>query len=121
MTGRDNTPPDPAVLRELIERVEVKYDPNYPAFGLYDGPMPHKQHPNQQAGLDRYVRVINFDTGESCFKKLYENRRGLHFKHTGYSPMYLADFTADATVIPFQVPALRAHTSTPTMVENGNG
>lgn len=40
---------------------------------------------------------------ERCFKKLYEGKRGLHFKHTGYSPMYLDDFTASATVIPFQV------------------
>lgn len=99
-------------LRDLIERVEVKYDPSYPSFGLVEGPMAHKQHPNQQAGLDLYVRVINFDTGETCFKKLYENKRGLHFKHTGYSPMYLDDFTDDATVIPFQVKYARAHMGT---------
>ncbi len=89
--------------REDVEKVLVLYDPIYPHFGLVDGPTPHDQHPNQQKGLDLYVRVINFDTGETCFKKLYENKRGLHFKHTGYSPMYLDDFTERATVIPFQV------------------
>lgn len=81
----------------------VKYDPNYPCFGLIGDPHPHKQHQNQQAGLDIYVHVVNFDTGETCHKKLYENRSGLHFKHTGYSPMYLHNFVADAEVCPFQV------------------
>lgn len=83
--------------------IKVKYDPNYAHFGLVGEPEEHKQHPNQQNGLDLYVRVINFDTGEQCFKKLYENKSGLHFKHSGYSPMYLKDFTDDCTVIPFQV------------------
>lgn len=86
-----------------VKRIEVKYDPDYAVFGMVGEPHPHKQHPNQQAGLDEYVRVINFDTGEQCHKKLYRNARGLHFKHTGYSPMYLADFTGTAEVIPFQV------------------
>lgn len=87
----------------MIERIKVKCDPAYPAFGIVDGPKPHKQHPNQQSGLDLYVRVINFDSGELCFKKLYENAKGLHFKHAGYSPMYLADFVADGFYVPFQV------------------
>ena len=86
-----------------LEKISVKYDPHYPHFGLQDGPMEHKQHPNQRAGLDLYVRVINFETGETCFKKLYENKSGLHFKHTGYSPTYLDQMTADAVVYPFQV------------------
>lgn len=86
-----------------LRSIPAKYDPAYPVFGLVEGPVEHEQHPNQQKGLDLYVTVINFDTGERCFKKLYENKRGLHFKHTGYSPMYLDDFTADATVYPFQV------------------
>lgn len=86
-----------------IERVSVKVDPNYRVFGLIGGPVEHKQHPNQRAGLDLYVQVINFDTGETCFKKLYHNKYGLHFKHTGYSPMYMKDFVEEATVIPFQV------------------
>ncbi|SKB63238.1 hypothetical protein [Sphingopyxis flava] len=83
--------------------IPVKYDPSYPHFGLAAGPVKHPQHPNQQAGLDLYVTVINFATGQSCFKKLYENRRGMYFKHIGYSPTYLADMTADATVHPFRV------------------
>lgn len=86
-----------------IERMAVRYDPAYPHFGLIGEPVDHKQHPNEQRGLDLYVQVVNFDTGERCFKKLYEAKRGLHFKHTGYSPMYLDDFTADAAVVPFQV------------------
>jgi len=83
--------------------IPVKYDPNYPAFGLVEGPIEHRQHPNQRAGLDLYVTVINFETGETCFKKLYENKRGMHFKHTGYSPTYLADMTAEGAVHPFRV------------------
>ncbi len=86
-----------------MKRIGVKYDPAYPTFGIVEGPVPHKQHPNQRAGLDLYVRVVNFDTGETCFKKLYQGKRGLHFKHTGYSPMYLADFTSEGAVVPFQV------------------
>lgn len=86
-----------------MEKIAVKCDPNYPYFGLIGEPVEHKQHQNQRNGLDLYVNVINLDTGEHCFKKLYSNTRGLHFKHTGYSPMYLANFTAPATVIPFQV------------------
>lgn len=88
---------------DKLECVSVKIDPDYPHFGLVGEPVDHRQHPNQQEGLDRYVHVINLDTGERCFKKLYSNGRGLHFKHTGYSPMYLDDFHASATVYPFQV------------------
>lgn len=87
----------------MQSEIAVKYDPNYPYFGLVEGPVEHEQHPNQRKGLDLYVRVVNFDTGENCFKKLYENSRGLHFKHTGYSSMYLKDFVADGRVVPFQV------------------
>jgi len=86
-----------------MKKVNVKFDPAYPVFGIIDGPVDHKQHPNQQAGLDLYVRVVNFQTGEVCFKKLYKNATGLHFKHTGYSPMYIADFTRDGYFVPFQV------------------
>lgn len=86
-----------------LQMIEVQYDPDYPCFGLIGQPVEHQQHPNQQGGLDLYVNVINFDSGERCFKKLYENSQGLHFKHTGYSPMYLEKFTATGVVIPFQV------------------
>ena len=91
------------LLLSDIKKFEVKYDKDYPYFGLIGEPTPHQQHPNQRGGLDLYVNVINFETGEHCFKKLYSNTRGLHFKHSGYSPMYLANFVDDATVIPFQV------------------
>lgn len=90
-------------IPDTIKTHTVKFDPNYKHFGLFGDPEQHKQHPNEKKGLDVYVNVINFDTGEWCFKKLYENKRGLHFKHTGYSPMYLSSFTETATVIPFQV------------------
>lgn len=90
-------------LTSDVRTIKVKYDPNYPVFGLVGEPHDHKQHPNQQRGLDRYVSVINFDTGEECHKKLYENKLGLHFKHTGYSTMYLSDFTAEGEVVPFQL------------------
>jgi len=59
------------------EEISVKYDPAYPTVGLVGEPTPHKQHQNQQAGLDLYVSVINFTTGEACFKKLYQNARGM--------------------------------------------
>lgn len=86
-----------------MESYKVNIDPNYPHFGLEDAPVKHSQHPNQQKGLDLYVRVTHFETGERCFKKLYENKTGIYFKHTGYSPMYIRNFTAEATVVPFQV------------------
>lgn len=61
------------------------------------------QHPNEQNGLDKYVKVINISTGEICSKKLYINTKGLHFKHTGSPPNYLKDFTQEAVYVPFQV------------------
>lgn len=86
-----------------LKSIIVKINPSYPFFGLVGEPAPHKQHPNQQGGLDLYVSVINLETGEECFKKLYRNNKGLHFKHSGYSSTYLKDMSAWATVYPFQV------------------
>lgn len=63
----------------------VKYNNKYPHFGLVGHPVSKKQHSNQQNGLDLYVTVVNFDTGEECFKKLYLGKRGVYFKHTGYT------------------------------------
>lgn len=87
---------------EVFQYDLVKYDENYPYFGLKGAPTPYPQHSNQRKGLDLYVSVVNFSTGEWCWKKLYENKRGLHFKHTGFSPMYLDSFTSEAVVMPFQ-------------------
>lgn len=81
-------------------RIEGLIDPDYPHFLWFGKVVDHKQHTNQQGGLDKYVTVVNLDTGEECFKKLYENKRGLHFKHTGYSPMYLTDFQELAAFFP---------------------
>ncbi len=92
-----------ASVPSAVETAAVRYDPAYPYFGLSGEPVPHQQHPNQRKGLDLYVSVVNFESGEWCFKKLYEGKRGLHFKHTGYSPMYLADFAAEGFIVPFQV------------------
>lgn len=80
----------------------VKVDPNI-NFAILEDPVPHKQHSNQQKGLDLYITVLNIDTGETCFKKLYENTKGLYFKHTGYSPMYLKSFTKERVYVPYQV------------------
>lgn len=72
-------------------------------FALIDGPFDKKQHQNQQKGLDVYVRVLNMDSGEECVKKLYENKKGLHFKHSGYPPSYLSEMTIGVIYIPYQV------------------
>lgn len=82
----------------MIEQT-LKSDGN---FALFGEPFDKKQHSNQQRGLDVYVKALNLDTGEICVKKLYENTKGLHFKHTGYSPMYLKDFTRKIRYIPYQ-------------------
>ena len=86
-----------------IKEYVVKSNGN---FAILEDPKPHKQHPNQQSGLDLYIKVLNIDTGEVCFKKMYENTKGLHFKHTGYSPMYLVEFTKRIRYIPYQVEIL---------------
>lgn len=87
-----------------IETIPIKVAKTpRPAFGLVEGPLKYPQHQNQQKGLDLYVRVINLDTGERCFKKLYQNTKGLHFKHTGYPPTYLDALTEDAKFVPWQV------------------
>ena len=86
-----------------LKTVKIKYDPDYPSFGLVGEPHEHEQHINQRRGLDLYVHVVNLVTGESCHKKLYRNTKGLHFKHTGYSPTYIADMTSEAEFVPHQV------------------
>lgn len=90
-------------IPDHLKTYRVKVDPDYPHFGIIEDPKPHNQHPNQQGGLDLYVTVLNMATGERCFKKLYKNTKGLHFKHTGFSTMYLEDFTEEATVVEHQV------------------
>jgi len=84
-----------------IKQIEVKSNG---WFGILEEPKPHKQHPNQQNGLDLYIKVINFDTGEVCFKKLYTNKKGLHFMHRGTpSAHYLDDFDGINLYVPFQI------------------
>ena len=72
-------------------------------FGILKGPHKHKQHPNQQSGLDLYISVVNFSTGEKCYKKLYKNSKGLYFKHTGIPNNYITDFSEYVKYIPFQI------------------
>jgi hypothetical protein len=70
-------------------------------FGLLKSPFEHKQHPNQQNGLDLYVRVVNFTTGCECTVKLYKSKKGLHFKMKGTH--YLDDFDSEVVYVPFQI------------------
>lgn len=90
-------------MTENLESYKCRYNKNYPYFGIIGEPFDRKQHPNQQKGLDIYVRCVNFDTGEICMKKLYENTKGIYFKHTGYSSMYISEFNDECLVFPFQV------------------
>lgn len=71
------------------------------SFSLVKGPYEKKQHPNQQNGLDLYVDVIDECTGNLNTVKLYENKKGLHFKKDGSH--YLSDFTQDVVHVPFQI------------------
>ena len=72
------------------------------SFGILSEPHDHKQHPNQQCGLDKYISLVNFSTGERCHKKLYQNTKGLHFKHPG-GVHYLNAFTKTVVYVPFQI------------------
>lgn len=70
-------------------------------FLLLKEPYKKAQHPNQQAGLDIYVDVIDRSTGNINSVKLYENSKGLHFKKSGSH--YLSSFTGAAVYVPYQV------------------
>ncbi len=74
------------------------------SFALITKPYEKKQHPNQQGGLDLYVDVLDHYTGNINSVKLYENKRGLHFKKSGTH--YLDDFTKDAVYVPYQTKIL---------------
>lgn len=82
----------------VIKHTKVKSNGS---FGLLEGLVEHKQHPNQQEGLDLYVKVVNFWTRRECFVKLYENSKGLYFKQEGTH--YLNDFTEEVVYVPFQI------------------
>lgn len=69
-------------------------------FALIKQPYAKQQHPNQQGGLDLYVDIIDLDTGNLNSVKLYENKKGLHFKKGGSH--YLSEFIGIVTVIPYQ-------------------
>lgn len=81
---------------------DVKTTTGNDYFALIEGPHPNKQHPNQQAGLDMYVCVLNLGTGEHCHKKLYSHpKRGLHFKHTGLPVSFLSEMDKVITYVEF--------------------
>ena len=71
------------------------------SFGLIKEPYAKKQHPNQQEGLDQYVDVVDFCTGQINSVKLYENTKGLHFKKNGSH--YLDGFDSKVLYVPFQI------------------
>jgi len=73
-------------------------------FSIVSGPYDKKQHQNQQGGLDKYVAVLDHDTGIVNVVKLYENTKGLYFKKGGN--WYLGDFTQDYLYVPFQILAI---------------
>ena len=70
-------------------------------FSIKKAPYSKEQHPNQQGGLDMYVDVIDESTGNLNQVKLYENKKGLHFKKNGSH--YLDEFVIGVVVVPFQV------------------
>ena len=78
-------------------------------FGLFEIVENVKKYHAEWEGTDDCIRVLNFCNGEVCFKRVYENNKGLHFKHTGAryedSPTvhYLKDFTETVTYIPYQI------------------
>ena len=49
-------------------------------FSIIAGPYEKGQHPNQQCGLDLYVDALDHSTGNINTVKLYDNKKGLHFK-----------------------------------------
>lgn len=75
-------------------------------FGILKEPYEHKQHCNEQRGLDLYVELVNFETGEICHKKLYRNTKGLHFKHSSRygsgGSFYIEEMTTKVLYVPFQ-------------------
>ena len=72
-------------------------------FSIKKAPYNKEQHPNQQGGLDIYIDVIDESKGKGVLNpmKLYENKKGLHFKKNGSH--YLDEFVIDVVVVPFQV------------------
>jgi hypothetical protein len=70
-------------------------------FSIVKAPYAKNQHPNQQGGLDRYIDVLDHDTGNINSVKLYENTKGIHFKKQG--TWYLSEFTKTIMHVPFQI------------------
>ena len=58
-----------------------------------------------------FIKLVNFDTGEECYKKVYENTKGKYFKHSGYErgtksnsgSFYINSFNSYIVYVPFQI------------------
>lgn len=81
-----------------MEKIEIRHNN---IIGIIGEPYEHKQHKNQQCGLDLYIEVLNLDTYRSNYVKLYKNSKGLHFKVNGTH--YLDEFKFKGVYIPNQV------------------
>jgi len=85
-----------------IEQYELKSNGHFSIVkDVYD----KKQHPNQQGGLDKYIDVLDHDTGNINRVKLYKNTKGLRFKKDG--SWYLSDFNKIYRYIPFQIDEIK--------------
>lgn len=89
-----------------IKRYKVKGNTG---FGVLEYPFNSKHHYNNEYG---YIKLVNFETGEICIKKVYNNTKGLHFKHSpsGWGSQkaakgthYISDMNATYIYVPFQV------------------
>lgn len=69
-------------------------------FAIINGPYSKKQHVNQRCGIDEYVDVVDISTGRINSVKLYENKKGKHFKKNGSH--YISNFVNEVKVVPFQ-------------------
>ena len=75
------------------------------SYSLVDGPFEQKQHPNQQNGLDLYVKILDHTTDNINIVKLYENKNGLFFKKKGNH--YLKNFRTHILYVPSQTMELK--------------
>lgn len=85
-----------------IEQMNVKSNG---VFGIIDGP---KEVEDFWKNVSLRITVVNFSSGEVCDKKVGENTKGLHFRHSGQNrktngTYYLADFTETVLYVPFQI------------------
>lgn len=84
-------------------------------FSIIEPPKKYKDGKCADDGT-LYISVLNEATGEHCFKKIYENKKGLHFKYSSTyrktsslkcadipSVHYIDSFTQDIIYVPYQI------------------